>query len=304
MTLPGRSILAAVGQAFDASGKRRPGPPPVSYGLAGASRDRSTLLRVLLTDPDPELRQGAAESLAAAAPGTPHSAIGRALADPDDRVRAAVVHLAAAEGQSSAPLILPLAADRRWPLCQLAALEAAPKFASALTEEALKSFCTAIGRMDPPPFGAEAEALRTIARAVGGKRLDLMLTAGGGRGLGAARLLLAEGSQGSLRALARLSEAHSPELRRLSTAATNLLRLSAPEGAPGETPAEADEVLPDDLIASLAGSLDDPDDTVRGRAIAGLHSVPTEMVAGWAQRALSEGTAAGGGPAPPPPPGG
>jgi HEAT repeat protein len=289
---PGPSILAAVGKAFDASQKRRPGQPPVSDAMGVASGERGTLVLVLLSSPDPDLRRGAAESLAAAAPGTALSAIGRALADPDDGVRSAVVRLAAAEGERSAPLVLPLMADRDWPLTQLAALEAAPKLAPGLADRDLGPFCAAIGRMDPSPFGPEALALRSVARAVGGARVARALGAGGTTALGAARILHAEGSPAALRALATIRAGQSPELRRLSATASSLLRPTASYGAELAAPAEADEVRQEELIASLAGSLGDPDETVRGRAAEGLSSVPTDMVAGWAEQALREGSAA------------
>ena len=84
------------------------------------------IAHVLTTDPDPAIRMAAARLLAEATRRAPLPLVARALADPDDGVRSAVVRLAAGHGADALPMVLPLLTQRRWPATQAVALELSP----------------------------------------------------------------------------------------------------------------------------------------------------------------------------------
>src|SRR5439155_3195683 len=150
-----KSILDAVQDAFEGENDEGATPPTAAAGesldppeapdedpadpvvaLSGASRAErrralarltagdlasssiEVLTRVLAEDPDPDIRLMAAEALTPVAPRLSFPLIQRALQDPSDRVRAAVVGLAAAAGPTGIATLIPLLAGRRWPLAQ------------------------------------------------------------------------------------------------------------------------------------------------------------------------------------------
>jgi HEAT repeat protein len=255
----------------------------------------------VLLDPDPEMRRMAVDALDRAPTTIPSSLVERGLRDPDDRVRAAMVRLAAQRGRPAIPLILPLALGRRWPMAQHVALEVLPEIIDepdAVSEEDLLSLLTAMASLEPPPFGSERAAFGAIARAVGRDRLVDEVDRPHPRRLGAVRLLVAEESTHSLRHVAALSDDPLEEIRNSAEAAANLLGTrSGPkgDGPPLSVDGRSDsaELAEDELITALARALLDPDEPVRLRARAALGRVRRPTLTAWTLAALVEGNADG-----------
>lgn len=318
---PAGAILDAIGHAFASPERRRMSPAGrVSIRRPGPVRpldaapemrraaltgmldagprpgERALVIRILLEDPDPGLRRLAAEVLAADAAGMGIAALSRALHDPDDEVRAAVVRSAARQGPRVARWILPLVAERGWPITRRAALDSGPIIARGVRDPELALFLSAVGRMDPAPAGAEEEALAAIARASGPERVVDALRSAGPSRLGAARVLLAEGSPSSLRAVSAMLNDPSDEMRRHAARAADLLSALASESrvaGMGSIRGEsgASDVSDEEVLDSIAASLADPDDAVRLQAHTVLTAMPSDWIADWASRALSEGSA-------------
>ena len=150
------------------------------------------IAHVLTTDPDPAIRVGAARLLAETPLRVPLTLLARALGDPDDGVRSAVVRLALPLGGDALPLVLPLVTQRRWPATQLAALEMAPRLVrpgvAAPSDADLDRLADSVGRLDPPPLPLERPGLEALSRAVGPSRLARWFGAADPARLGAARL--------------------------------------------------------------------------------------------------------------------
>ena len=132
------------------------------------------IARVLTADPDPDIRIAAARLLAEASRKVPLPLLARALADPHDGVRSAVVRLAAVHGADAVPILLPLVTQRRWPATQSAALEVAPDLLGpgiSPSDSELERLLTSVGSLDPPPLPMERPGLESLSRAVGPSRL-------------------------------------------------------------------------------------------------------------------------------------
>jgi HEAT repeat protein len=261
--------------------------------------------RVLVADPDAESRWMAAETLARSQARLPLGVIQRALGDPQDRIRAAAVRLAALRGPASFPLLIPLVPQRRWPMAQSAALETLRRILDDqghLPDAELRLLLTGVAAMDPPPLRAERPALEAIARAIGTERLRSHLGGSEPERLGAARLLLSEASPSALRAVSGLADDPSDEVRRAAASATHLLgqyrgvgRAESTEGTPSAVPTseESSAEVPEepDLLSSLAAALADPEPAVRTQAESALERAPGRMLTEWTIGAL-EGTSA------------
>src|SRR5439155_24590536 len=208
-------------------------------------------------------------------------------------------------------LLLPLATDRAWPMTQLAVLRMLPgpvRRAGGLPPQHLGPLLVAAGSLDPPPLPAERAGLAGLGRAIGPRVLVGMLAAKDVRRLGAARLLALTGLPLAERALARMLEDPSEEMRLMARTAARARRSrgaateeAAPrqDGAPGTAgrrsrPSRVD--LPEPpvdepvLIASLARALGDPGEPVRIQAAAALDLVHREVLTDWAIRSLDHGT--------------
>lgn len=248
--------------------------------------------QVILTDPDPQMRAAAVRALTRAVADPPFTLVERALQDPDDLVRAAMVDLAAERSHRAGPLLVRLAVRRRWPMAQGAALRHLPRVLDASpahAEENLETLLSGVAAMEPPPFESERPALAEVARAIGSDRLELELMRPGPRRLGSVRLLLMEGSARSLQRVADLSDDPVEEVRLCAAAAINVLggaRLVRAETA--EEASDMAEPSDEDIVAALAGALSDPTEGVRSRAREGLRRVRRAAVSAWVERALSD----------------
>jgi HEAT repeat protein len=334
---PGDSILGAVEGAFDrgtTGGRRSPRQPQEANrassvsspqaeaasppGLLSADpqerrRTLTTLLdtgvaaaeirfvaRLLLTDPDPDLRCMAAEALAGATGSLPGDLVIRALTDPSDRVRAAVVRVAARLGPSAVAALIPLALQRGWPMTQQAALDALPELIGPgrRRHEELEVLLGGVAALEPPPLRSERPGLEVVARAVGIEWLIRELNRPDAQRLGAARLLFVEGSPASLRSLAALAEDPAEAVRQMAAGAAHLLGSyrGEPEGdGAGDTSGlsrstEPQEDTGTDPLGALAGALGDPDPRVRTEALSALQGIDREVVEAWAAVALGEGS--------------
>src|SRR5207244_9940515 len=145
--------------------------------------------------------------------------------DPSDRVRAAVVGLAAAAGPTGIATLIPLLAGRRWPLAQEAVLRELPALLAGdlPTRFDLESILSAVGSLDPPPLPSERPGLEALARRIGRERLLPDLGAAETRRVGAAWMLVLEGRTASLAAIAAMTEDEAERVRDLAVRAGNLL---------------------------------------------------------------------------------
>src|SRR5439155_19139317 len=254
-------------------------------------------------DPDPDIRIAAARLLAEASRKVPLPLLARALADPHDGVRSAVVRLAAVHGADAVPILLPLVTQRRWPATQSAALELAPDLLGpgvSPSDSELERLLTSVGSLDPPPLPMERPGLESLSRAVGPSRLARWFGTVDITRLGAARLAMLARTPPALRALAMLADDPLDEIRMLATSAARLAHEGSalttpppdrPAGTPqagGPPPIKPDEAEPA-IIASLARALTDPAQPVRGQAQAALEPIPRSLVARWVERALGQG---------------
>jgi HEAT repeat protein len=263
---------------------------PLEVGVVG---------RLIASDPDPELRAMAVRALARAAGEVPVRIVLQGLRDPDDGVRAAMVHVAAERSPAAAPMVARLAVRRRWPQAQFAALERLPVLLDAvpeLAEENLETLLSGVATMEPPPLEAERSSLAEVTRSIGMARLAIELDRPGPRRLGAVRLLLMEGSPSSLRKVAALTDDPIEEVRVSAEAAVNMLVAD-----PGDEEAATDfsialeaapesEPTADDIVGTLASALDDPDEQVRLRCREALESLPEALLVDWIDRALASGS--------------
>src|SRR5581483_11624057 len=110
--------------------------------LAGSELSDEALEQVvgLALDPEPEVRRGSFQLLSQRAGALEEGLVRRALHDPADEVRAAVVRLAAMRGPQELRHLAPLIEARRWPQTQQQVLEVLPDLvaqASPLADEDL-----------------------------------------------------------------------------------------------------------------------------------------------------------------------
>ena len=258
------------------------------------------LSRMLLEDPDPELRREAAEALLEAATDLPPTLVSRALGDPNDGVRAAAVRLAGGRGESARSELIPLVAERQWPLSQEAALNTLlallqPPHAPHQTD--VDALVDAVGRLDPLPLPSERPGFEAIARTIGYQRLAPSLHEAGPGRVGAAWLLFLEGSPSSLGAVAALAEDESVPLRDLAGRASVLLSrltwsgerhgrggagfgtLSEPQREPGDRA----------VMVALMRALEDPVETVRVTARSALERADRNAMIAWIGGELRDG---------------
>jgi HEAT repeat protein len=291
-------ILSAAKDAF----REGLGPPVRSVPVVPAEAGTDLLL-----DPDPVNRRRALESASTVPGPAGDRLVVRALQDPDDSVRAVAVRAAARRGSSLAEEVLRAALDRRWPSAQRVALESISSLFESptspapvpMSESLLHRFLGGVAALDPPPLGAEREALGTVARAAGTEVLSEHLARTDAARHGAARLLEAEGSRPSLAVLAAHDDDPSEEIRRAATRATALLveaagtagvasaGVSVAEGAA----AEPFGSLNDELIEAMGVALGDPEETVREHARDVLGSTDRGAIGGWIGRRLAGGSA-------------
>jgi HEAT repeat protein len=261
--------------------------------------DRATteaVAAVLLGDPDPELRTIAARLLLEVGWGS-RPDVERALRDPDDQVRAAVVKLAAARGASALDMLVPLVSERRWPLTQQATLATLAPLVAGTPSEALnlEPLLHEVGSLEPPPLWSEGPALEAVARAIGRDRLLQALEGTGRARMGAARLLVMVGERIWLRPVAALAADPSEEIRTLAHVASTRLNgheileggTPEPGAAEAERPAIPGAAMEDQLICAVARALSDPVERVRRQADATIAMLPRAALKEWAGRTLA-----------------
>jgi HEAT repeat protein len=244
----------------------------------------------LASDPDPGIRTAALDVLARSRDELPWPLVEGALRDPDDAVRAAAVAAAADRCPAAAPAVVRLALRRRWPRAQAAALERLPDLLAraepTARDQGVELLLSGLAALDPPPLESERPGLAALAQALGPELLAEDLELPGPRRLGAARLLLAEGSRESLRALAAMADDPLEEVRRCAAIAASALE---GERRPGAPPPPTPEGVRDELMLALARGLADPDPDVRDRAGESIGRVRRGTVREWAVRALEAG---------------
>jgi HEAT repeat protein len=162
-----------------------------------------------------------------------------------------------------------------------------------LTDREFDQFLAEVAALDPPPLAAEREAFGELARAVGVARLGAELADTDDRRLGAARLLLCEGNQVSLAAVATLVEDPMETIRHLAEAAMGLLEEGLAEPGRVAWRGEAgfdlvEEPAVSDAIAAVCAALADPDGAVRLGALSALRSMPRDELIAWATRSARE----------------
>jgi len=252
--------------------------------------------RLIVVDPDPEIRALAVQALGRATGELPLRVVEQGLQDPEDGVRAAMVRVAADRCPPAAPLIVRLAVRRRWPMTQFAALERLPVLLGAepaLAEVNLETLLSGVAAMEPPPMESERPALAAIARSIGNDRLAGELLRPGPRRLGAARLLLMEGDVASLHRVAELGDDPMEEIRLSAAAAANMLGAESDPTVPDLAP-EAEAVPPpqepteDELIEALAAALTDPHEGVRARSREAMAVLRRTVVLDWVKRTLAQ----------------
>jgi HEAT repeat protein len=269
---------------------------------AGALTDDDVaVLASMLQDPERGIRVLVLQTLARRADQVDPERVRLGLRDPVDQVRAAAVRLVAARSGPDVPEVFAVAVERHWPLSQQAALEVLPDLVqrAGIGDDAARRLLSGVGHMDSQPVSAEHEGLSALARAIGQDRLAGWLDAGERIGVGAARLLLEDGSEAALSALAHRSAGGDPELRHLIEQAAERLRPAEPEHVQEQVDAtehveeprpegEAPTVeVEDEMVAGLARALQDPDEGVRERARDALASLHADQVAGWVGVSLS-----------------
>src|SRR6266508_2198302 len=233
----------------------------------------------MLQDPERRIRLLALEALGSRPDAAPSDSISQALRDPSDEVRAGAVRLAASRQSHAVPEVFPLVAERQWPAAQQAVLEVLPRSIAlnGIADDDLDSMLGSVARMESHPNAVERSGFAALAGAVGRDRLVATMESIGQRRLGAARLLLEEGSTETLRALSTYGNDPDPEVARLGRAAADLLGTEAEEHVVlQEEPEEQDgEPVEDEMssfeaalgpqgqmISGLARALGDPDEAV------------------------------------------
>jgi HEAT repeat protein len=254
----------------------------------------------LLHDPERGIRVAALEALAARPDEVHPSVVRQALRDPSDEVRAAAVRLAAARSARDVPEVFSLVGERQWPAAQFAALQSLPRWVSAsgIGQQELEAMLDALADMDSDPAPSEHAGLAALAGAVERTRLVGALESSGSRRLGAARLLLQEGSAASLREIAAFVDDPEPEVARLGRLAADRLaaglvdeQVGTAETRPGysggpEEDFEAQLEPRSEMVAGLARALGDPDEGVRIRAAEALWAIDRGALVDWTLSAL------------------
>ena len=251
----------------------------------------------LLLDPDPEIRRLALEVLVSRADHVEERLVQQALQDPADDVRAAAVGLVAARGSHGLAALAPLAGARRWPTTQSAVLRTLPQIVGSsggLSDEDLSSILNGIASLESAPTAEEREPLSELARAIGVQRLVEHTTVPDDRRLGAVRLLAADGTTQSLRAVTALDADPIQEIRDAAQAAVARLEELERSTASFQQQPDAGEVavhqaVQTEMITGLVRALQDPEPVVRDRAIAALNETDRGTLTEWAREALRSG---------------
>ena len=265
----------------------------------GVGEEDVDSLARLLHDPERDIRREATEGLAQRADLVDADTVRKAILDPTDEVRAAAVRLAGARSAGDVPELLPVVASRHWPLSQQAALAVVPHLVArtGLDETRLAALMAAVGGMDSQPVEAERAGFAALAESIGRDRLAATLDRDGTEALGAARLLVEEGSSESLRAVAARAETDDDDMRIVAQMAADLLgdepttqqevpmETEASVEAPGLEP-EASTAPRAEMVAGLAAALHDPDDAVRTRAREALANLDRETLTTWVREAI------------------
>lgn len=287
---PGPHALSST----DADERRRALAKLMRGEMTDAEAER---VSALVLDPQPDIRSLALEALERA-DRMKGALLHQALKDPSDVVRAAAVRMAAARGAQYLADVVPLAASRRWPMAQRAALELLPgliRTNGGLWDRELSTLLLAIAQMPSPPLEGERAPFADLARAIGIGRLADSLWRPDVRRLGTVRLLLEEGSPPALGAVASLASDALEEVRLAAEAAAVLLAeasrielTAAP--APGESEAWAPGPSAEtQMIETLARVLQDPSQSVRDRAWAALAKVNWAVLLAWVRDSLRSG---------------
>ena len=301
---------------------------------AGAVADR------LLYDPDLDVRTTALSTLETRPDLVSLELVRRALEDPADAVRAGAVRMAAVHGAEAIGDLARLAGARPWPAAQHAALGTLATLIGehGITDAQLDTIATTIGQLDPAPTSTEQVSFSAVAHAIGRERLVAALGWSGPQRLGAARLLIEDGSGVALHAVADLLDDPDDDVRVAAALARSVLAgpahsessvataaprtersphqpqvqqqpssqpaqppASAPPGAPAEpaTPPRPqapvgpgqplDPALGAELVAGLARTLTDPDESVRERAASALGKASRPAVERWVRSSLRQG---------------
>ncbi|MBI2237371.1 MAG: HEAT repeat domain-containing protein [Actinobacteria bacterium] len=263
-------------------------------GLSDADAEQ---VGAVLLDPDRDIRRLALEALAGKGDRLDDSAVRQALQDPTDEVRAAAVRLAAERGTRDLAELAALVGARRWPLTQQNVLEVLPGLigsGAGLDDAALGSALTSVAEMESGPLDDERSLLGSVARAVGVDRLVAALSLPDQRRLGAARLLVEEGSPTALGAVAGHTADPMEEVRTAAATASGLLADLDRAGAAAEPArdapgaAEVEQAAEAEMITALARALQDPDQSVRDRAKTALAEINRTVIRDWVRDALRE----------------
>jgi HEAT repeat protein len=265
--------------------------------------DLEPLVR-LIGDPERAIRQTALEALAPLAPRLDSEVVRRALADPTDEVRAAAVRLAAAAGTRLVPELVPALHARTWPLAQHAALETLPDLLrrDGLTQDGEDLVLSGVAAMKLPLSPAEHGFLSKVMEALTPVRVVSALGRSDDVRMGAARLLLHDGSPEALRRIAGLDGDPVPEIRALAASARRRLAAEPADATPrreleaarplesfaeGRTVDSPVRETTYEVVDALAAALLDPDRRVRERAVIGLSQVDRPSLSRWGERALA-----------------
>lgn len=269
----------------------------------GPTDDEVRRVERLVFDPEREIRALALATLGQRPDLLDPDVCRRALSDPSDEVRAAAVRLLAATGAAKFDDVVGVAFARRWPAARRAASEVLSSLlASRDTPLDTDLLLAAAAGTDSPADAEERVLLEELAGAVGLKALLLNLERPGPPRLGAAHLLLAEGSTPALSHVARLIQDPDRDIRACAEEAAE--RLAARRAAAGASEgtdawggaAAAEDLAPPpteaieaQMLSSLAAALEDPDEAVRARAQEVLSLMSQSRLEAWAERALTSG---------------
>jgi HEAT repeat protein len=191
----------------------------VEAARSGLADELLASVRDALLDPDPEIRRLSLDALATRPADVDRQTVSRSLRDPDDEVRAAAVRLAAAGSTPNIVELVPLTsagAGTRTRDATLAVLPGLIRRPAGLGPEAAAALFAIAAGLEPAEPRADHQAFGEIARAMGLERLVEIATDPAGepdRRLGAANLLLVEGTTDRLAALTRLTIDEDERLR-------------------------------------------------------------------------------------------
>jgi HEAT repeat protein len=269
----------------------------------------------LVSDPERDIRVFAVQTLQTRPDAVPAGVVRRALTDPTDEVRSEAVGLEAARSDPDLIELASLVAGRRWPLTQQAAFQVLPVLIGRHQDPsgAADAILLAVAEMDSSPVDEERDGFLALVRALGRSRLVEALDLPDERRLGATRLLIEDGSDDALRAVARLTDDAAEEIRMAAESARDQLAVDEPEpttepasvepaldttssapeppSAPEQEPPSEPETAPapeaEDIISALAKALEDPDERVRERGARELGETNRGSLLEWTRAGLA-----------------